>query len=55
MSKKATDRKIETLYKNLKSGKYNNSFLKLKIDSKGCIVSFTREVIEDLKGEAEHE
>lgn len=43
------DSKINLLCENIKKGKYNNSFLKIKIDNKGYIVSFTREVSEDLK------
>lgn len=49
-----TDLKIDILASNIKQGKYNNSFLKLKIDNKGYITDFTCERKEILKGDEEN-
>lgn len=49
------DIKADLLCENLKSGKYNSSFLKIKVDKNGYITDFKREITEDLKGDAENE
>ena len=53
--RKNNDLKADLLCKNLKSGKYKNSFLKIKVDKNGYITDFKREITEDLKGDAENE
>lgn len=53
--KKSNDIKADLLCKNLKLGKYNSSFLKIKIDKNGYIIDFKREITEDLKGDVENE
>lgn len=46
-----TDLKIDILCSNMKQGKYNNSFLKIKVNKDGYIVGFTCERKEILKGD----
>lgn len=53
--KRINETKADLLCKNLKSGKYNSSFLKIKIDKNGYITDFKREITEDLKGDTENE
>ena len=53
--RKNNDLKADLLCKNLKSGKYKNSFLKIKVDKNGYITDLKREITEDLKGDVENE
>lgn len=41
--------KLKLLCENIQNGKYNNSFIKIKINKFGKIVYFTREIYENLE------
>lgn len=51
--KRNNEIKADILCKNIKLGKYNGCFLKIKVDNNGYITDFRREIPEELKGDVE--